>query len=275
MEITLQRKYDGLRADLLAKKRLAIAFSGGVDSSLLLKVAHDVLPGQVLALTADASFISRRESQQAHELASALGVEHIILPFNEKNIPHFTDNPADRCYHCKHALFSAFLRVAKQHDMLHLADGSNTDDVGDYRPGRRALHELGIISPLQNAQLSKQEIRALSRTLGLPSWNQQAAACLASRIPYGQTISRAKLNMIEEAEQALMAYGFRQFRVRHHGDIARIEVAPDERRLFGDADMMDAIASRLKELGFAYVTLDMEGYRMGSLNQALEKKSEQ
>lgn len=249
---------------------MAVAFSGGVDSAFLLKVAHDVLGSQVMAVTACSPALPGRELREAEAFARELGVGHIVIQTNELALSDYVNNPVDRCYFCKREIFIQISAVAAQHGLRYVADGSNVDDRGDYRPGMRALRELGIVCPLGEAGLGKQEIRMLSREMGLPTWDKPALACLSSRIPYGQKITPEKIASIDKAETFLLGLGFRQVRVRHHGDIARIEVSEEERSRFFDSTLMDKIVDMLKQYGFSYVTLDLQGYRTGSLNEVIK-----
>ncbi len=251
---------------------LAVAYSGGVDSTFLLKVAHDVLKDQVTAFTAQSSIHPEREFREAIEFVRSAGIRHIIIQSRELESKAFTDNPPDRCYLCKHALFSRIKKEAKKHHIKTIAEGSNIDDLGDYRPGMRAIHELGIISPLQDAGFHKEDIRKLSKKMGLPTWDKPAFACLASRFPYGIKITIERLAMVEKAEQYLLDLGFKNLRVRYHGDTARIEVAEAERRKFFNVKLMNGVNAALREIGFTYVALDLRGYRTGSLNEVLPMK---
>jgi uncharacterized protein len=252
---------------------VAVAFSGGVDSTFLLKVAADTLGDRVIAITARSSTYPEREFREASEFMQKIGVKHIVIYSEELEIEGFSQNPANRCYFCKKELFSKVRDIAGQHGIDHVVDGSNMDDLGDYRPGLLALKELGIRSPLREAGMTKDDIRKLSREMELPTWNKQPFACLASRFPYGQEITREKLQMIDKAEQFLLDMGFRQVRVRHHGEVARIEVAREERSRFFDTELMDRVHEKLKEAGFKYITLDLRGYRTGSMNEVLDEKT--
>jgi uncharacterized protein len=251
---------------------LAVAYSGGVDSTFLLKVAHDVLSDQVIAVTARSSTYPEREFGQAAEFARRAGIKHIIIQSEELEIEGFTNNPPNRCYLCKYELFSKIKKVAGQYNIQHIAEGSNIDDLGDYRPGMQAIKELGIISPLKDAGLGKDAIRRLSKQMGLPTWDKPAFACLASRFPYGMKITPDKLAMVDMAEQYLLNLGFKQVRVRHHGDTARIEVGEVERRKFFDLALMDNVYKKFQEIGFAYTSLDLKGYRTGSMNEVIDTK---
>jgi pyridinium-3,5-biscarboxylic acid mononucleotide sulfurtransferase len=249
---------------------LAVAYSGGVDSTFLLKVAHDVLQDQVIAVTARSSTYPEREFGEAAEFARIAGIKHIVIQSEELEIEGFTDNPPNRCYLCKYELFSKIKEVAGQYHIQYIAEGSNIDDLGDYRPGMQAIKELGIISPLKDAGLGKDAIRKLSKQMGLPTWDKPAFACLASRFPYGVKITHDKLAMVDRAEQYLLNLGFKQVRVRHHGDTARIEVAEAERRKFFDPELMDNVYKQFQEIGFAYAALDLKGYRTGSMNEVID-----
>jgi uncharacterized protein len=229
-----------------------------------------VLGDKVLAITVNSPMYPEREFHEALEYVRSMGVRHIIIPESDIDISSFSYNPPNRCYICKKEIFNNIIRIANDSGIANVADGSNVDDLGDYRPGKKALEELGVISPLKDAGMGKQDIRALSRIMGLPTWDKPAFACLASRFPYGETINCEKLGMVEKAEQFLIDIGFRQVRVRHHGNIARIEVPPEDRPKFFDVDLMDRIYARFKEIGFAYTSLDLKGYRTGSMNETLK-----
>lgn len=254
---------------------LAVAYSGGVDSTFLLKVAHDVLYDKVIALTAKSLIHPQRELKEAMEFTKANGIKHIVIQSRELKIKKFTDNAPNRCYLCKYALFSQIRKEAGKYHIQKIAEGSNNDDLDDYRPGMKAIKELGIFSPLQDVGFDKDAIRKLSKKMGLPSWDKPSFACLASRFPYGEKITRDKLAMVDEAEQYLLDVGFRQVRVRYHGDMARIEVGEAERRKFFDLNLMNDVNKKIREIGFAYCALDLQGYRTGSLNEILfsSKKS--
>jgi len=251
---------------------LAVAYSGGVDSTFLLKVAHDVLRDQVIAVTARSSTYPEREFKEAAEFTRTAGIKHIIIHSEELDIEGFTANPPNRCYLCKYELFSKIKEVAQKYNIKYIAEGSNIDDLGDYRPGMQAIKELGIISPLKDAGLGKDAIRKLSKQIGLPTWDKPAFACLASRFPYGEKITQKKLAMVDRAEQYLLNLGFKQVRVRHHGDTARIEVAEAERLKFFDLELMDNVYKQFQKIGFAYTSLDLKGYRTGSMNEVIDTR---
>lgn len=267
--MTIQEKYEKLQEILKDCGSAAIAFSGGVDSTLLLYTAHEVLGDQVLAVTAASPSFPARERNEAEAFCEQHGIRHITVDSNELKIEGFRDNPPDRCYLCKHGLFSEILQIAAEHGLNCVAEGSNMDDNGDYRPGLKAIEELNIRSPLREAVLYKEEIRALSKEFGLPTWNKPSFACLASRFVYGETITEEKLNKIDQAEQLLLDLGFTQMRVRLHGDMARIEILPEEFSRLMQQENREKILSTFKRIGFSYVALDLTGYRTGSMNEPL------
>ena len=269
--MTLETKYEQLKSILQDLDSVVIGFSGGVDSTFLLKVAKDTLGDDVLAVTARSSTYPEREFLEAKEYAKNLNAKHEVIVSEELDIEGFSKNPIDRCYHCKNELFSKIQAVAKEKDYKYVLDGSNLDDVGDYRPGMKAAKELGVRSPLREAEMTKADIRALSQKLNLPTWNKPAFACLSSRFPYGNEITKDKLSMVEKAEEYLRSLGIIQTRVRHHENIARIEVDPRERKKFFDEEVMDEVGKTLTGFGFAYVTLDVLGYRSGSMNEVLSE----
>ncbi|MBW9171956.1 ATP-dependent sacrificial sulfur transferase LarE [Clostridium estertheticum] len=268
----LEMKFQKLKDSIQGLKSVAIAYSGGVDSTFLLKVAADVLGNKVIAITAKSTTYPEREFKEAVKYIEDIGAKHIVIISEELEIEGFAKNPIDRCYFCKKELFSKVRKVADDNNINAVLDGSNADDVSDYRPGMKAANELRVISPLKDAGLTKDNIRELSKRLGLPTWNKPAFACLSSRFPYGNEITVEKLSMVEKAEQFLLDLGFRQIRVRHHGDIARVEVNAQERDKFFSTEMMDKVANELKSIGFKYVTLDLLGYRTGSMNEVLSDK---
>ena len=271
----LEQKFQALNDYLSGLGSAAVAFSGGVDSTLLLKVACDVLGDKVIAVTASSPVSPGWELEQASLLAEEMGVRHIVIKSSELDMEEFIRNDKNRCYYCKKQRFKGILDIAEQNGILHVIDGSNYDDLGDFRPGMEAAKELGVLSPLMEVMMTKADIRQLSKMFGLPTWDKPAYACLASRIPYGQSIDTRKLGMIEKAEELLLSrLGFKQVRVRHHGDTARIEVGSNERNKFFDTEIMDFVDRELKKIGFTYVALDLSGYRSGSMNETLRLKGE-
>ena len=251
--------------------RVALGFSGGVDSTLLLRESLAVLGREnVLALIADTPSLPRKEFSEALRLAETLGAACAVIDPDELSDPEYAANPADRCYFCKKHLFGLVAKVAAEKGFATVLDGNNADDSGDYRPGRRAAQELGVKSPLMEAGLTKAEIRQLSAGAGLPTADKPAMACLASRIPYGTPVTAGVLAQVERAEEALREAGFAQCRVRHHGEVARIEVAVDELPRMLDAAVRETVVRETKAAGYRYVTLDLQGYRMGSMNENLE-----
>ena len=257
------KKYGALKASLAGLGRAAVAFSAGVDSALLLRAAHDALGENALAVTARHRAFPQREFDAARDLCAALGVRLLAVEFDELAVPGFAENPPDRCYLCKKALFGAILSAAAAEGFPLVCEGSNLDDEGDYRPGMRALAELGVKSPLREAGMNKAEIRALAKALGLPVWDKPAYACLATRIPYGETVTPEKLARIEAAENVLADLGFRQRRVRLHGGLARIELEQEQIPRLADPALRRQIDEALRALGFRHVTLDLGGYRTG------------
>ena len=274
----LNKKYEMLKEYFKQLGSAAIAFSSGVDSTFMLKVAHDVLGDNAVAVTARSHSFPAREKNEAADFCKKEGIEHIFIDSEELNIPGFKQNPKNRCYLCKHELFEEIIEVAKQHGLTYVCEGSNLDDNGDYRPGLQAIAELGVKSPLRECNLWKSEIRAISKELGLSTWKKQSFACLASRFVYGETISIEKLDMVDKAEQLLIDIGFEQVRVRIHsfgngetsGTIARIEVNPDE--ITKLVQNREAIVSEFKKIGFNYVSMDLQGYRTGSMNETIKTK---
>ncbi|RPJ62611.1 MAG: ATP-dependent sacrificial sulfur transferase LarE [Acidobacteria bacterium] len=246
-----------------------VAFSGGVDSAYLAFEAASVLGDRAVAVTADSPSYPAHHRDLAVALANRLGLRHEFISTGEMERPEYRANPANRCYYCKQELFGTLTTLARERGIAAVLDGSNADDRGDYRPGRQAAREYGVRSPLDEAELHKEEIRALSRDAGLPGWDEPSSACLSSRIPYDSEVTEDKLRAIEAAEDVLRALGFRHCRGRHHGDVARIEVARSDMVSLTEKETSDRVCRKLKALGFRYVSLDLEGYRTGSLNEGL------
>ncbi len=265
----LDEKWEALLSSLRAMGSAVIAFSGGVDSAFLLYAAREALGDRVLAVTATSPTYPASERAEAEAMAAAWGVAHRLVESNELLIPGFSENPPDRCYHCKKELFGILADIASREGYAAVCDGSNADDTRDFRPGRRAARELGVRSPLLENGITKDVIRALSRRFGLPTADKGAFACLSSRFPYGTKIDAEMLRRVEACEEILRSFGFRQFRVRAHGAVARIEVAPDEIPRLFDAQVGDAIHEGFRKHGFLYVSVDLKGYRTGSMNEGL------
>jgi len=262
-------KLEQLKASLREMDSAAIAYSGGADSAFLVKVAYDVLGENAIAITAASPTYPQRELKQAKELAKSIGIKHVIISSEETEIDNFSKNPSNRCYFCKKELFSKIKKIATKEHLNYILDGSNVDDKGDYRPGAKALEEFGVVSPLKDVGLTKREIKELSREMNLDTWDKPAFACLASRIPYGTKITKSRLKMIEKAEEVIQKLGVKQFRVRFHNEIARIEVLKDDFQIV--LDHSDDIVKKFKKIGFKYITLDIQGYRTGSLNEGLKR----
>ena len=264
------QKLEKLKDYLKSLESVAVAFSSGVDSTFLLKIAHDTLGDKAIAITSESASFPKREKNEAVEFCKKEKIRHFIIKSEELNIEGFRSNPPNRCYLCKSHLFKEIKELAKSENIKEVVEGSNTDDNGDYRPGLQAIAELNIKSPLRFADLSKDDIRILSKELNLPTWKKPSFACLASRFVYGEEITEEKLNMIDKAEQLLLDLGFNQVRCRIHGKIARIEISPDEFSMILKPEIRDNIYTEYKKIGFSYVSLDLKGYRTGSMNEILK-----
>ncbi len=270
---TLRDKKTKLNEYLKSLESVAVAFSSGVDSTFLLQSAVDALgPEKVIAVTAASCSFPKRELAEASAYCEKQGIRHIVVESEELDIEGFRQNPKNRCYLCKHELFEKILKIAEENNVKAVAEGSNMDDNGDYRPGLQAVKELGIKSPLRYAELNKEEIRELSKEMDLPTWNKQSFACLSSRFVYGETISEEKLGMVDQAEQLLLDLGFTQVRVRIHGTIARIEILPSEMPKLMEDSVRTKVYENFEKYGFSYITLDLKGYRTGSMNETLSKE---
>jgi len=271
IEEELIKKYDKLKQMLKGFGKVAVSFSSGVDSTFLLYAAKEALGDNVIAVTAKSCSFPKRELNETKEFCKTHNIRHFIFESEELNIEGFSQNPKNRCYLCKHELFEKIIKIAAGEGIDVILEGSNLDDEGDYRPGLQAVAELGIKSPLRSIGFTKEDIRALSRHFGLPTWDKQSFACLSSRFVYGETITKEKLEMVDKAEQLLLDLGFHQVRVRIHGNMARIEVMPAEFSKFIDEEIRNQITSSLKSFGFSYITMDLIGYRTGSMNEVIKK----
>jgi uncharacterized protein len=270
MSSEIETKTKKLKEIFQSMGKVLVAFSGGVDSTLLLKVAQDTLGDKnVFAVTARSPLYPERELAGVKKLIQTLGARHRLIESNELEIPGFSENPPNRCYYCKEKLFRELLEIAKEESIPFIVEGSTLDDDMDHRPGRMAIQELGIRSPLKEALFTKIEVRELSKELGLPTWDKPSFACLASRFPYGEEITEQGLRMVDEAEDFLFGLGFKQVRVRHYGSLARIEILNEEMSRLMNGSLRDKVVSHLKEIGYRYITLDLQGFRSGSMNEVL------
>lgn len=268
------KKLNNLIYKLKDMDSVLIAFSGGVDSTFLLKLAHDILGEKCIAVTIHTMMHSNREIKEAMEFTKSLGIRHIVLEIDKLEINEVIENVERRCYYCKKYIFENIKKVAKNYNINYILDGTNLDDLKDYRPGLKALEELNIKSPLKDCLLTKDDIRILSKNLKIPTYNKPAFACLATRIPYGEKITNEKLRMVEKGEEYLQDLGFKQFRVRLHKNLARIEVQESEIDKFFNKNLLKSTYNKFKEIGFEYVTLDLLGYRMGNMNDNLNQQED-
>ena len=271
MDKILVEKYNKLLSDLRGYGKVAVAFSAGVDSTLLLAAAKEALGDDCMAISLSLHSTPVRDKEEAEAFCKKMGINLVSLSLNELSIPGFKENPPDRCYICKKALFTQMREVVKERGFSVLVEGSNMDDLSDYRPGARAIKELGIVSPLRDAGLYKAEIRAILKSKDIPVWKKPSAACLSSRFAYGEEITAEKLHMVDQAENLLHDLGFMQCRVRMHGMMARIEVQPSDIEAFVKVEVREKVSDTFRGLGFTYVTMDLMGYRMGSMNEILKK----
>ena len=267
---TLRVKLEKLESIIRGYGSLAVGFSGGVDSTFLITVAHSILGDKALAVTNADAGVPARELEEARQFCEARGIRQVISETDPLKISEYRFNSPDRCYYCKRSIFEKILEIAKEHGVEFAAEGSNVDDQGDYRPGLRAVAELGVKSPLREAGLTKSDIREISKALGLPTFSKPSYACLASRFAYGEEITKEKLGMIDRAEQFLIDLGFREERVRLHGDVARIEVPEDAIERIASEEIRKKVCEKFKQIGFRYVSLDLMGYRVGSMNEAIK-----
>ncbi|MCP4254149.1 MAG: ATP-dependent sacrificial sulfur transferase LarE [Candidatus Scalindua sp.] len=266
-----EEKLSKLKEIVSKLESVVVAFSGGVDSTLVAKVCYDTLKDNSMAVTARSETYPDFEFKESQKLAREIGIKHLVVDTSELAIEGFANNPPERCYFCKTELFGKLKEIAKEHGFLNVADGANLDDTQEFRPGLKASKELNVRSPLKEAGLAKKDIREVSKMLNLPNWDKPAYACLSSRFPYGQSITEEKINMVSEAENYLRGLGLIQFRVRHHKTIARIEVLPEDIHTLINSPAREELTAKFKEIGFTYVTLDLAGYRSGSMNEVLSE----
>ncbi|MFQ5963755.1 MAG: ATP-dependent sacrificial sulfur transferase LarE [Candidatus Scalinduaceae bacterium] len=265
----IEEKLSKVREIVKDMKSVVVAFSGGVDSTLVAKVCYEVLKDNSLAVTARSETYPDFEFEESKKLAKEIGINHLVINTSELAIEGFASNPPNRCYYCKTELFEKLKDIAKQHGFLHVADGANLDDMEDYRPGLEASKKLKVRSPLKEAGMTKNDVREASKMLNLPTWDKPAYACMSSRFPYGQSITMEKLKMVSAAEEYLRSLGLKQFRVRHHETIARIEVLPEDMHFVLKPSIRGELINKFKEIGFIYVTVDLAGFRSGSMNEVL------
>ena len=272
--MTLQEKHEKLKSLFREMGSVAIAYSGGVDSALVLAVAHSVLNDNALAVTGKSASLAQRELEGATDLAKKLSVEHCVIDTQEVSSPNYAANPINRCYYCKSELYSQLIKLADQKNIKTIVNGTNVDDLGDHRPGLDSAREANVRSPLCEAGFTKQDVRDLARQLDLPVWDKPAMPCLSSRIPYEQSVTPEKLAMIEQAEDFLIALGFTQLRVRHFGESARIELPIEDLPRFYKDNLFEPVRQRFLEIGFKQVTVDPEGFRSGRLNEVMSSEIE-